>query len=92
MMEDAALHAVRDDDRMLRRGRCDRRGMPAPIERVLRSTFFVRPMVGDLPDFVQLRLGVDRPPRAVLDHAGCFFLLFALTSKGKVLSRVGFVI
>ena len=23
-------------------------------------------MVGDPPDFVQLRLGVDRPPRAVI--------------------------
>ena len=31
------------------------------------STFFVCPMVGDPPDFVQLRLGVDRPPRAVYD-------------------------
>ena len=25
-------------------------------------------MVGDPPDFVQLRLGVDRPPRAVWMH------------------------
>ena len=25
-------------------------------------------MVGDPPDFVQLRLGVDRPPRAVIWH------------------------
>ena len=26
-------------------------------------------MVGDPPDFVQLRLGVDRPPRAVARHS-----------------------
>ena len=60
MMEDAALHAVRDDVRVLRRGRCDSRRIPAPIECVFRSTFFVCPTVGDPPDFVQLRLGVDR--------------------------------
>ena len=72
MREDAALHAVRDDHRMLRRGRCDIRRITAPIDsrgEDVNSTFFVCPMVGDPPDFVQLRLGVDRPSgTSEVDH------------------------
>ena len=30
-------------------------------------------MVGDPPDFVQLRLGVDRPPRAVTMKIGVVY-------------------